>query len=155
MAYVRDSEKDRRWRFENRERLAARKRERYANDPDFRARCQKRSKAYSAANFAARVAYNREWNRKNPGRKAASHRKVTYGLSPEQYEDLFMSQGYKCLICGTDSPKSKKSPWHVDHCHTTGRVRGILCHRCNAGLGNFSDNIANLQAAIKYLRKNK
>ena len=44
---------------------------------------------------------------------------------------------------------------NIDHCHKTNKIRGLLCHHCNIGLGNFNDNVVNLQLAIKYLEKNK
>ena len=60
-----------------------------------------------------------------------------YGISQLDYQALFEKQQGRCAICGTDNPPVNKRgvAWHLDHCHRTGRVRGILCHRCNVGLG--------------------
>lgn len=59
-----------------------------------------------------------------------------YGITPEEYERIFESQGRKCVICSISVVK-RQSAWHVDHCHKTGKVRGILCHVCNTKLGWF------------------
>lgn len=128
-----------------------------------------------------RILYNREyvknnperierlrkrWDQKNPNynkeylrrphiqAKREPHRKKMklkkYGLTEEQYQELFEQQNGQCAIC--------KSPLiihgrdtHTDHCHTTSRVRGILCLSCNTGLGHFKDNIERLRRAISYL----
>lgn len=61
------------------------------------------------------------------------------GLTPEQIDNLFISQGSCCAICGASEPGSK-SGWSLDHCHKTKRVRFVLCVHCNRGLGAFKDN---------------
>jgi hypothetical protein len=58
-----------------------------------------------------------------------------------------------CDICGTDRPGYSKKSFNIDHDHKTGIVRGLLCHKCNIGLGNFNDNSELLGKAIKYLLK--
>lgn len=77
-----------------------------------------------------------------------------YGITLEDYDDMLLDQKGVCAICGTDDPKGK-GRFHVDHCHTTGKVRGLLCHHCNVGLGHFEDNIERLLDAIEYLRAGK
>lgn len=72
-----------------------------------------------------------------------------YGITLEQRDALFTSQGSVCAVCASDTPGGKG--WHVDHCHRTQAVRGILCHHCNLMLGNAKDNPATLAAAITYL----
>lgn len=73
-----------------------------------------------------------------------------YGLTTETYTSMFIEHDYKCAICGTpNGPKFSKLV--VDHCHTTGAVRGLLCRTCNAALGGFKDDITTLAKAIKYL----
>ncbi len=73
-------------------------------------------------------------------------------ITKEDYNIMFESQNYECVICRKDLKNldSKHSP-HIDHCHITGKVRGILCHKCNPGLGMFEDNIEYLKSAIEYL----
>lgn len=74
-----------------------------------------------------------------------------YGLTLPEYEKILESQGGKCKICGLNKEGEFKS-LSVDHCHKTGRIRGILCTRCNTGLGNFKDDIELLKKAIEYLK---
>jgi predicted nucleic acid-binding Zn ribbon protein len=80
------------------------------------------------------------------------NRHYLYGLTTEQYEALLASQDGKCAICRTDTWPGKGP--HVDHDHNgSGMVRGILCHKCNLGLGKFDDRVDLLEAAIAYLKR--
>lgn len=76
--------------------------------------------------------------------------KKRYDLTIEDYNRMLISQEYKCKICGTTDTGSRTN-FAVDHDHTTGDVRGLLCDRCNHGLGNFKDNVEFLKQAIEYL----
>jgi len=69
-----------------------------------------------------------------------------YGLSEEEAIDLVTNRTGECDICGDVVPLV------VDHCHTTGSIRGRICSPCNTGLGFFKDNINSLEQAIDYLR---
>lgn len=73
-----------------------------------------------------------------------------YGITEQQKQEMILKQDNKCLICETSFDDVGHTP-HVDHCHDTGRVRGILCRSCNTGLGKFFDNIERLKSAIEYL----
>lgn len=86
--------------------------------------------------------------------------KRVYGISYEQYEEIYNSQKGQCKICGvflklgivggsTDKDKSLRAA--LDHCHKTGKLRGILCGYCNRGLGLFQDSPEKLRLAAKYL----
>lgn len=79
-------------------------------------------------------------------------RQRAYGITPEQFAEKLAAQDGRCAVCRADQPGGKGG-WHVDHCHTSGRIRGLLCHHCNVGLGNFKDNVENLRAAIAYLER--
>ena len=68
-----------------------------------------------------------------------------YGLTLEAVDRLLQDQSGLCAICGVADPE------HVDHCHQTGRVRGLLCFNCNGGLGQFKDDADMLRAAATYL----
>ena len=95
----------------------------------------------------------------NPARRRRELLKQNYGLTPEEYDGMLRSQGNACAICRT--AESGTRDWHVDHDHaccpgrkTCGQcVRGILCSRCNAGLGYFRDNTRNMERAIEYLTR--
>jgi Recombination endonuclease VII len=87
---------------------------------------------------------------KGQKRRMPYHRlRERYGLTPEQYAAMRSSQGNVCAICAEPLSEGLKS--HVDHCHRTGAVRGILCQSCNHGIGNFRDDPERLRAAVKYL----
>jgi hypothetical protein len=79
-----------------------------------------------------------------------------HGCEIEQYQALLEAQGGKCAICGTEeghrSRYGRVCRLAVDHDHSTGKVRGLLCNNCNRGLGRFKDSIESLEAAISYLK---
>ena len=76
--------------------------------------------------------------------------KNCYGMTIEKKDVMLAAQNNKCAIC-KDELVGKKL--HVDHCHTTGKIRAILCHHCNTGLGLFKDSAELLAKAAKYLKK--
>lgn len=84
-------------------------------------------------------------------RTRENHLHKKYNMSLSEYDTLFEQQDGVCAICG-DSPNTKRL--FVDHCHKTGKIRGLLCGRCNSMLGFAKDSISNLASAIKYLEKN-
>lgn len=77
--------------------------------------------------------------------------KKKFGLSKEQYEALLEGQNHVCAICGKGCTKALA----VDHCHTTGKVRGLLCNNCNRGVGHLKDSVENMTNAITYLNRFK
>jgi DNA-directed RNA polymerase subunit RPC12/RpoP len=77
------------------------------------------------------------------------NRKKLSGFTREDFDNKLIEQNYKCAICGTDNPGATN--WHADHDHKTGQKRGILCHKCNTGLGLLKDDVEILCAAIEYL----
>jgi len=83
-----------------------------------------------------------------------SRLKRYYGITPEQYDEMFAAQGGLCKICKADKPGGRTKLFFIDHCHKTKKVRGLLCMRCNTGLGLFMDNPEFLGQAIKYLMEN-
>lgn len=87
------------------------------------------------------------------GRKGVSDRKSylkrKYGITPEQYDALLAKQEGGCAICGR--PPRRDIALHVDHEHGTGRIRGLLCFRCNNALGDFDDDHDRLVHALTYL----
>lgn len=75
-----------------------------------------------------------------------------YGLSKEDFFNLFEKQDGKCALCRKPFPGLTKNQLHIDHCHTTNTVRGLLCMTCNVGLGMLGDNIEGLEKALQYLK---
>ncbi|KIA60243.1 hypothetical protein FG87_38135 [Nocardia vulneris] len=79
------------------------------------------------------------------------HINETYGLTPQEYWALYEAQEGKCYICGRPRAKDRKK-LSVDHCHTTGRIRGLLDQQCNRDvLGHFRDDIAAFERGKEYL----
>lgn len=76
------------------------------------------------------------------------HLRTQYGISYETYLEIVENQNNKCAICSGELTDP-----HLDHCHETGKVRGILCFTCNTALGKFKDSVPLLQSAISYLEK--
>lgn len=74
-----------------------------------------------------------------------------YGVSLEQYDSMLQEQNGKCAICKTEEPWQRSERFAIDHDHLTGKVRGLLCHNCNKGIGLFADKPHDLQAARNYL----
>jgi hypothetical protein len=77
-------------------------------------------------------------------------RNYKYGVTKEYLIELYQEQDGKCKIC-SEVPSTQRG-LHVDHCHESGKVRGLLCHGCNVALGSFKDDPDLLTKAIEYLR---
>ena len=85
-------------------------------------------------------------------RTRRAYLKRMFGITLEQYEEMVISQGDCCAICGKHRTTNKQR-LAVDHCHLTGVVMGLLCSHCNKSLGTFKDSINILNKAIAYLQK--
>lgn len=97
-----------------------------------------------------------KWRERNPGADRDKHLRRKFGITAERYDEILLSQNGVCAICNRDEPVvrralSGKEKLSVDHCHITGRVRGLLCFRCNTALGAFGDDPAMLMKAAAYL----
>ena len=96
--------------------------------------------------------YNREWYHRNRERglkwRRNGHLVKKFGITSEEYDQMFEEQGNVCKICGAG--KTTKH-FAVDHDHNTGKIRGILCGDCNLGLGKFKDDPELLRIALQYL----
>jgi hypothetical protein len=77
--------------------------------------------------------------------------KFRYGITEEDYNLMLENQNNCCAICKKESDIKLS----VDHCHQSGAVRGLLCKKCNLGLGYFKDDTTTIKEAIKYLNKSK
>lgn len=90
----------------------------------------------------ADIGHQRNWLRRN------------YELTLEEYQVMFDKQNGRCAICSSEGfqiSRNQRQLVVIDHCHSSGKVRGLLCHNCNRALGLFKDKIENLRNAIQYL----
>jgi hypothetical protein len=105
---------------------------------------------------ALEKAAKRKWRAENPHKaqeqvQAERLRRAGMIFAPGQtVASMLEQQAGLCAICKMQLPIGKLR--HVDHCHVSGRVRGLLCHKCNVGLGMFSDNAEKVAAALRYLK---
>lgn len=123
----------------------------WAQRPEVKARRAELSRARYAADPERHRQAVRAFRRRNPEsiRKTArkNHLRFYYGLTVDDYERMLEGQDGVCAICTGPSGRMR---FHVDHNHTTGRVRGLLCSRCNSGL-TLLENDQLLAAASRYL----
>ena len=93
---------------------------------------------------------NAEWKSKNPDYALNRYRLVKYGVTPEDISILRSKQDGKCAGCGLELSLVKEC---VDHCHSSGKVRGLLCNSCNLILGYADDRVEILNSLICYIEK--
>jgi hypothetical protein len=121
----------------NKDERNARRRERYRVDAEHREVCKRQSRKVSK-------------------QKRMEYRlRKEFGLTLEEYQCIGDRQKWKCAICGADKADARGHRLHVDHCHATGKVRGLLCGKCNTAIGRFKDSIEYLHRAVEYLRGSK
>jgi hypothetical protein len=117
-----------------------------------RAKAATRMRCWREANpeksSANNLAQRKSRNERDPFHYRDSMLKRQYGIGQSDYEEMFAKQGGKCAICRTDKKLKGQKFLHVDHCHSTGRVRGLLCGRCNWSIERFEKFAAEM---AKYL----
>ena len=128
------------------------------NTPEeLRSARNEQTKAYRKRNPDIIKQIRKRTDEKRKQKRREDTLKKKYGLSYEQYIKISEDQGHVCAICGRQEKLIGKGgmvrPLNVDHCHTTKKVRGLLCASCNLALGNLEDIIDYFLSAIKYLRK--
>jgi len=112
------------------------------------------SKYHTDANHRKRVLeLAKKWRADNPERTKAIRLKK-YGVTLDQFNQVLKDQNGVCAICGCKHKNKLIFPV-LDHCHSSGKFRGILCALCNKALGLFKDDVGRLAKAIKYLERNK
>ncbi len=156
-------EYSRSWAAKNPEKVKESKR-RYVEKNAEKIRARKNSKR--AAESEKLKAAKRAWEKANPDivsmqrarrrirlMNAATNRDLRYhyDITVDKYKEVAGMQGDVCLICGQKSITARIGRLVVDHCHGSGVLRGLLCHRCNCGLGYFKDNVDMVARALKYL----
>jgi len=137
------------YRQSNPEKIKELNRSQYVNNRQIRIEKQKEwsknNKDKITASRKRRLAKNPHYNRKWTLKK--------YGLSQEGFSEMLIGQFNSCWICG--SKFNKLSDVHIDHCHNSKIVRGLLCSHCNTALGLVKENITTLKIMIEYLQNNK
>ena len=119
---------------------------------------RRKSRCISCTSAAAK-----EWRKRNPNYEKQRYQEDRIGtrerhlvrkykVTLADYERILKAQDGCCAICRAPEATQFKGVFHVDHCHSTGRVRGLLCRGCNHILGHVKDDPATLRAAISYLR---
>jgi hypothetical protein len=129
---------ERKYETKNRKARNARNREWAAANPD---------KAYTEK----RKQQIRDWKTAHPGYQRDHQREKKYGLSKEAFNAILETQNFRCAACGTDLTVLSSKNIHVDHCHVTGHIRGILCHGCNTALGLMRNDTGLILRLASYL----
>lgn len=118
----------------------------------------RRQAKWRRANHDKYVAYLREYHqaRKDDPEYRRRRREAmvfyTYGITPEELDALIEKQGGRCVIC-SGPPNGPGTRLHIDHCHQTGRVRGLLCAKCNTMIGLADNDPCRLRDAADYLKE--
>lgn len=116
----------------------------------------KYTKEYRTKNRDSIRAKKRQAHKNNPDLKRKHYLKSEYGMTIEEYEIKLASQGGACAVCKSTSPKCiQHKHLYIDHCHATGKIRDILCGRCNAAIGQAEENPERLEDLAAYIRKHK
>lgn len=119
------------------------------------------NKRYYAKNREAQKERRKDYYHKHKYYKENQHKwrdnqlKVKYGITLQDYYDMLGHQNHICKICPTPHSEDKKKGLHVDHCHASGRIRGLLCGQCNTALGGFKDSVELMERAIEYIKNSK
>lgn len=117
--------------------------------------CKKNSTEWNIKNKERKANNMDKWYNKNPEKLSSKWRALNFNI--EKYNKLLIEQNNLCAICHKEETlkgvSGKIKRFAVDHCHKTGKIRGLLCGKCNKSIGLFEDNIEKLQKAISYLCK--
>jgi hypothetical protein len=141
-----------RWRERDRERNRTEYFKKRDQSPAKKEYIKKRDKKRAAEGY-----YKEKWVNTSPAERKRHARQAKYrkyGLTNKEFAEMLKAQDNACAICGR-VPKGREKALAVDHDHDTGKVRSLLCGRCNMGLGYFQDDSALLKKAQAYLRKFK
>lgn len=110
-------------------------------------------------NKAACIASTTAWQKANPekvkattAKRALPRRLKKYGITLATYKAFLLAQLNRCAICHERKREGKE--WHIDHCHETKKVRGVLCGGCNKALGLIKDNADTARHMAEYLEEN-
>ena len=122
--------------------------------PDgIKSKCRECERAYYREYRERYKKQAKEWMKANPRKRSIIATCSRVRIKYKDYLILAEKQGNVCKICKQPNATKTKSRLCLDHCHKTGKVRGLLCDSCNKGLGNFKDNINLLSNALEYLKE--
>ena len=124
----------------------------YNKDPQLR---RDQRKEYYYENREDEIQRRGEFRKNNVDMHRSHKYKQLYGITLERFEEMRTSQKCSCAICGKHESQNKNKKLFVDHNHNTGKVRELLCHGCNTGIGLLQDDVDLLQKAMDYLIKHK
>ena len=124
-----------------------------AYDAKHREKQKQYSKAYRARNKEKTNRASAEWIKRNPQKRRGYHVKYKYGITLDQMTAAVEKQNHRCAVCMDADPNNGKRFLAVDHCHVTGKFRGLLCIKCNTMIGMAKDSPSVLMAAARYLEQ--
>lgn len=157
--YENDKQLKKEYRDKNREQINKKAREAYESNKEKRRErarqlydLKKQKKQEYYINNKERIL---ELRRKQKERTKNNHLIKRYGITIEQYDSMLKKQNNKCYICETYVENTKKNRLHVDHDHTTGKVRKLLCMSCNSSLGLIKESEFILKKMIEYINEHK
>ena len=117
-----------------------------------REKIKQKQREYYQRNKEQLKTWQKEYKKTPQGKLSQRYRHIKhrYGLNKDDYLAMLEKQNNACAIC-LNPETIENSILCVDHCHTTGKVRGLLCRMCNSALGKFQDDLLNLKRAVAYL----
>lgn len=152
--YAQNAEELKQWqknhRIENKEVLSIYHKEKYLKNRDARL---KYAKEYKFTNKELISEKAKEFRKINPDRVKSWDLMQSFGITFEHYSSMLEKQNGVCKICKQTESIGKNKNLSVDHCHTTGKIRGLLCHTCNTTLGKVKESIQTLQTMCDYITK--
>lgn len=150
--YAQNAEELKEWqknhRIENNETLKTYHREKYLRNRDSKL---KYAKEYKLANKELISQKAKAYRKANPDKVRSQELVQKYGIDLEQYNKMLAEQNNVCFIC-KQSETIKGQSLAVDHCHTTGKVRHLLCSRCNTSLGSLKEDTSIAEALVEYIK---
>lgn len=126
----------------------------YFSTPGAEEKSRAAAKQWYWKNREASIARQAKWVREHQDHVLAYRRRKLlekYGITPQEYDKLLAEQDGRCKICASAKPGPFERNFYVDHCHETGKVRGLLCGSCNLAIGQFDDNPGTLRRAALYV----
>lgn len=146
------------WREKNPDKVKSACAEYYQKNAE---KLRQRQRDYYRANKERCAAINkRARENMSPEKRAAEleRKRITtmlrrYGMTPEDYDRMLLEQNGTCAICSRTAEQERYKRLNIDHCHETGKVRGLLCTPCNHAIGVLGDTAEHVKKAVAYLER--